>query len=100
MDADQAGDWGVASATAGSGELSGGRMIPVALVRLLRRVVDAVGYHFTHVRLRLLDRILGPLPETHTDRAIREEGERLRKAFPQIDFDDPKPRIEPPPKRC
>jgi hypothetical protein len=25
---------------------------------------------------------LSPLPETPTDRAIREEGERLRKAFP------------------
>jgi hypothetical protein len=28
-------------------------------------------------------------PESRTDRAIREEGERLRKAFPWIDFDQP-----------
>jgi len=27
--------------------------------------------------------------ETPEDRAIREEGERLRKAFPSIDFDHP-----------
>jgi hypothetical protein len=32
---------------------------------------------------------LWPLPETPVDRAIREEGERLRKAFPGIDFDHP-----------
>jgi hypothetical protein len=38
-------------------------------------------------------------PESETDRAIREEGERLRKAFPQVDFDDPKPRIVPPPEQ-
>jgi hypothetical protein len=27
--------------------------------------------------------------ETPVDRAIREEGERLRRAFPTIDFDNP-----------
>ena len=32
----------------------------------------------------LLDR-LAPLPETEVDRAVREEGERLRKAFPWLD---------------
>jgi hypothetical protein len=34
--------------------------------------------------LGLLDR-LAPLPETAVDRAIRDEGEWLRKAFPQLD---------------
>jgi len=33
---------------------------------------------------------LVPTPETPEDRAIREEGERIRKAFPWIDFDHPK----------
>jgi hypothetical protein len=28
-------------------------------------------------------------PETPEDRVIREEGERIRKAFPGIDFDHP-----------
>jgi hypothetical protein len=34
--------------------------------------------------------------ETPEDRAIRLEGERIRKAFPWIDFDHGKPRIRPP----
>ena len=42
--------------------------------------------------LRVIDRIAGPAPETPVDRDIREEGERLRKAFPTIDFDDIRPR--------
>jgi hypothetical protein len=32
---------------------------------------------------------LFPTPETPEDRAIRLEGERIRKAFPWIDFDHP-----------
>jgi len=28
-------------------------------------------------------------PESPADRAIREEGDRLRRAFPDIDFDHP-----------
>jgi hypothetical protein len=40
--------------------------------------------------LGLLDRV-SPPPETPVDRAIREEGERLRRAFPAIDFDHPAP---------
>jgi hypothetical protein len=39
---------------------------------------------------------LHPPQETPVDRAIREEGERLRKAFPTIDFDNPQPRRSPP----
>jgi hypothetical protein len=34
--------------------------------------------------LGLLDRV-APMPETAVDRAIREEGERLRRAFPWLD---------------
>jgi hypothetical protein len=36
--------------------------------------------------LGLNDWMSGAPSETPTDRAIREDGERLRKAFPQIDF--------------
>jgi hypothetical protein len=32
---------------------------------------------------------LARTPETPVDRAIREEGERLRNAFPRIDFNHP-----------
>jgi len=49
--------------------------------------------------LRVLDTIAGAAPETPVDRAIREEGERLRKAFPTIEFDDPRPRTIPLPER-
>jgi hypothetical protein len=35
-------------------------------------------------------------PETPEDRAIHEEGERLRRAFPSIDFDHPGARTLPP----
>lgn len=46
--------------------------------------------------LRVFDSIAGPAPETPVDHGIREEGERLRRAFPTIDFDDPRPRTIPP----
>jgi hypothetical protein len=36
--------------------------------------------------------LLSPLPETPTDPAIREEGARLREAFPMIVFGHPKSR--------
>ena len=62
----------------------------------LQRLNDAADYVLTTARLWLLDRFLGPPRETATDRAIREEGERLRKAFPNLDFDGPSPRTMPP----
>ena len=36
-----------------------------------------------------LENWLWPIAETTEDRAIREEGERIREAFPWIDFDRP-----------
>jgi hypothetical protein len=45
--------------------------------------------------LGLLDQV-SPLPVTRVDHAIREEGERLRKAFPTIDFDHTGARNSPP----
>jgi hypothetical protein len=60
--------------------------------RLWAELLDHADYLLTLMRLTVLDWFAGPPPETATDRAIREEGERLRKAFPQIDFDHPNPR--------
>ncbi len=60
--------------------------------RLCAELLDRADYMLTLARLTVLDRLAGSPPETPTDRAIREEGERLRKAFPEIDFDRPKSR--------
>jgi hypothetical protein len=64
--------------------------------RLVNSALDNAAHLLTLARLRLYDWMAGPPPETPTDRAIREEGERLRKALPEIDFDDPTPRRNPP----
>jgi hypothetical protein len=61
------------------------------LRRLCAELLDRANYQLTLARLTILD-WLAPMPETPTDRAIREQGERLRKAFPRIDFDHPNPR--------
>ena len=52
-------------------------------------VVDRANSLLTLARLRVLDLLAGLPPENPTDRAIREQGERLRLVFPQVDFDDP-----------
>ena len=57
----------------------------------LSATVDRADYLLTVARLWVLDRLFPP-QETPVDRAIREEGERLRRAFPTIDFDHPGPR--------
>ena len=65
---------------------------PPVLRRLCAELVDRVDHLLTLARLTVLDWLAGPPPETPTDRAIREEGERLRKAFHEIDFDPPEPK--------
>jgi hypothetical protein len=62
------------------------------LRRLCAELLDRADYLFTVTRLTVLDWLAGPPPKTPTDRAIREEGDRLRKAFPEINFDDLTPR--------
>ena len=58
------------------------------LRRLCAEALDRGDYLLTLARLSVLDWLV-PRPETPADRAIREQGERLRKAFPTIDFDHP-----------
>jgi hypothetical protein len=60
------------------------------LRRLCFEILDWFDHAWTLARLTVLDWLAGPPPETSTDRAIREEGERLREAFPENDFDHPK----------
>jgi hypothetical protein len=57
---------------------------------IVAKVLDRAGYLVTLARRSILDRLARPPPETPTDTAIREQGERLRKASPQVDFDDPR----------
>lgn len=53
------------------------------LRRLCFEILNRVDYLLTLARLTIADWLAGPPPETPTDRAIREEGERIRKAFPK-----------------
>jgi hypothetical protein len=55
----------------------------------LAGVLERAGYAVTVERLSILDRLAGLPAETPADRAIREQGERLREAFPHVVFDDP-----------
>jgi hypothetical protein len=59
------------------------------MLNLCARALDRADYLITGTRLGVLDRLAGLPLETRTDRVIREQGERLRQAFPQVDFDDP-----------
>jgi hypothetical protein len=56
--------------------------------RWLSATLDCADYLLTLARLTVLDWPARPR-KTAVDRAIREEGKRLRKAFPTIDFDHP-----------
>jgi hypothetical protein len=78
MGAHQAGDRGTSGAAVGQGELT--LRAASALREAWDRLLDLV----IGIWLRVLDRV-APLPETDVDHAIREEGERLRKAFPWLD---------------
>ena len=55
------------------------------LRRLFWRVADDLDYLVTLTRLRVLDAIVGPLPETPADQQREQDRERLRKAFPEIE---------------
>ncbi len=58
------------------------------IIRICAEALDRADYLITLARLSIHDRIAGPLPETPTDRAIKEEEERLRQG---LDFSDPTP---------
>ena len=55
------------------------------LRRLFWRVADDLDYLVTLTRLRVLDAIVGPFPETPADQQREQDRERLRKAFPEIE---------------
>ncbi len=49
-----------------------------------QRLVDGIDYAVTQTRLRVLDWIVAPLPETEADRIREARQERLRRAFPNV----------------
>jgi hypothetical protein len=57
---------------------------------IVAKVLDGADYLITLVRLSILGRRSGPPPETLADAASRERSERLREAFSEVDFDDPR----------
>jgi hypothetical protein len=77
--------------------LIGGKAVTIR--SRLSAIVDRADYLLNVARLWVLDRV-AQMPETPVDRAILEEGERLRKAFPKIDFDHPRPRANSPQMRA
>jgi hypothetical protein len=60
------------------------------LRQLFWRVADKLDYLVTLVRLRILDALAGPLPETPADRQRARDRERIERAFPEIYRDEPK----------
>jgi len=48
-------------------------------------VVDRLDYLLTLVRLRLLDALAGPLPETPADQQRQRDHEVIKKVFPNIE---------------
>ena len=60
--------------------------IEAAEARLLFwRVADQLDYLVTLARLRILDALTAPLPETSADRQWQRDPERIKRAFPEIE---------------
>jgi hypothetical protein len=55
------------------------------LRRLFWRVADDLDYLVTLVRLRILDALAGPEPETPADQQRAQDRERIKTAFPEIE---------------
>ena len=60
-------------------------MFDTGLRRVLWRVVDHLDYVQTLVRLRILDAVAGPEPETSADQRREADRERMQRAFPEIE---------------
>jgi len=56
---------------------------------LFWRVADAFDYLLMLVRLRALDALAGPEPETPADRQRERDRERIERAFPRLDSEEP-----------
>jgi hypothetical protein len=55
------------------------------LRQLFWAIVDRLDYLLTLTRLRFLDAICGPLPETPADRRRQQDRQKLKRAFLEIE---------------
>jgi hypothetical protein len=55
-----------------------------SLVRVFWRLGDALDHWQTLARLRILDALAGPEPETPADQQRQRDQARIEKAFPEI----------------
>jgi hypothetical protein len=53
--------------------------------RLFWRLVDQLDYLVTLARLRILDALAGPLPETPADQQRERDRVRIERAFPKME---------------
>ena len=60
-------------------------MLETRLGRLLWRIADGLDYVLTLVRLRILDAVAGPEPETSADQRREAGRKRIERAFPKIE---------------
>jgi hypothetical protein len=60
-------------------------MFDTGLRRVLWRVVDHLDYVLTVTKLRILDALAGPEPETSADQRREAGRERIERAFPKIE---------------
>jgi len=60
-------------------------MADARLRRLFWHVVDALDYFLTLARLRVLDALAGPEPETAADQQRKRDRERMERVFPKIE---------------
>jgi hypothetical protein len=56
------------------------------LFRFWRDALDRADYSVTLGRLRVLDWLAGPEPETPADQERKREREQIKKAFPKIEL--------------
>jgi hypothetical protein len=59
-------------------------VLETRLGRILWRIADGLDYWLTLTRLRILDALTGPLPETPEDRQRERDRDQLERAFPKI----------------
>ena len=60
-------------------------MLDTGLRRFVWRIADGLDYVLTLARLRILDALTGPLPETPEDQQRERRRDRLERAFPKIE---------------